>query len=72
MRKGKAFVKRILCIFLLAVTFIVNCGLAFNTPVVDMDPDENPSYEYIDLSELSVAVGSDRAADKYRNKYYWS
>ena len=72
MRKGKAFVKRILCIFLLAVTFIVNCGLAFNTPVVDMDPDENPSYEYIDLSELSVAAGSDRAADKYRNKYYWS
>ena len=72
MKKGKAAVKRILCIFLLAVSLIVNCGLSFNNAIVDMDPDENPSYEYVDMSDLSAAVRTDRAADKYRDKYYWS
>ena len=72
MKSGRSLVKRILCILLLAVTFILNCGLSFNTAIVDMDPEENPSYQYADMSELAAAVRADRAADKYKYEHYWS
>ncbi len=72
MRKGKAALKRILCILMLSLMAFLNSGLSFNAPIVDMDPDENPSYEYADLGEIITAAGSDRAADTFKNKYYWT